>query len=70
DIKYLIALNNAEKAIGIRTLCCILELEQFYIENKIEPFLLKNELIQKTLKGRVLTNKGNIYLQHINLDQI
>ncbi|MGL4948175.1 MAG: Holliday junction branch migration DNA helicase RuvB [Mycoplasma sp.] len=65
DIKYLNHLHNNDNALGIKTLSSLLDLESLYIETKIEPFLLKNELIRKTGKGRTLTYKGKVYIQNL-----
>ena len=53
DIKYLNALKRHQPA-GINTLCSLTNIARDTIEEVIEPFLLRNNLIKKTSKGRML----------------
>lgn len=57
DIKYLVALKKCKSA-GIKSLSIITGIDPITIETKIEPFLLKLDLIEKTHRGRAITNKG------------
>jgi len=54
DRKYLQVLKNAKFPLGIHTLCSLTNLSKDTIENQIEPFLLRQGLIVKTLKGRII----------------
>lgn len=65
DMQYLLALNNSEKEMGIRTISQLIGLDEFTIETKIEPFLISNNYINKTNKGRILTKKGKLFLKNI-----
>lgn len=67
DIKYLKALACSDDYIGVKTLSSILEMDINLIENKIEPFLIRNEFIKKSNRGRTLTYKGNMYINKISL---
>ncbi len=58
DIAYLKLLFNNEEPIGLKTITTTLNLDQYTIEDKIEPFLLSNNLIRKTMRGREITSKG------------
>lgn len=62
DIRYLNLLKS-NKAVGLKTISQILNLDEKTIVNKIEPYLLKKNLILKTSLGRVLTNNGETYLE-------
>jgi len=53
DYKYLELLEN-NKAVSLKTLSKYLGVPTNTIENYIEPFLLRNNLIQITSKGRIL----------------
>lgn len=65
DINYLNAINN-EGCVGLKTIMSITELDQQTIENRIEPFLIKNKFIQKTAKGRTLTCEGEKLINRLN----
>ena len=65
DMQYLLALNNSEKEMGIRTISQLIGLDEFTIETKIEPFLISNNYVNKTNKGRILTKKGKLFLKNI-----
>jgi Holliday junction DNA helicase RuvB len=49
--------------VGIKTLSSLLDEEERTILENHEPFLLKLGLIEKTKKGRILTNKGYQYIK-------
>ncbi len=61
DLQYLRLLEE-NKTIGLKTLCQLLNTDEKTITNKIEPFLLKNMYINKTAKGRIITDKGISFL--------
>jgi len=58
DLLFLNVLKKSNQPIGLKTLSDIVNIDQETIQNKIEPFLLNNSLIQKNSKGRILTTKG------------
>ncbi len=67
DIKYLsILFENVQTSIGIKSLSQSLSIDSFTIENKLEPYLLINNLILKTPSGRTLTKKGVEYMHKLN----
>lgn len=62
DLNYLkVLLKN--KKIGLKTISQILNVDEKTIQNKIEPFLIKMNLISKSTNGRSITNKGINYLE-------
>ena len=66
DVKYLKALLYSDDYIGLKTISSIINTSSDIIENKIEPYLLKLELIKKTNRGRMITKKGVDYLEYEN----
>ncbi len=67
DIKYLsILYDNVQTSIGIKSISQSLSIDCFTIENKLEPYLLINNLILKTPSGRTLTKKGVEYMSKLN----
>jgi|TARA_R100001163_G_C5048796_1_gene185784 Holliday junction DNA helicase RuvB len=56
DRNYLKALKKLSdgSAVGVNTLCSCLNIDRKTLEQKIEPFLIRNGYIRKTPKGRVL----------------
>ena len=66
DVKYLKALLYSDDYIGLKTISSIINTSPDIIENKIEPYLLKLELIKKTNRGRMITKKGVDYLEYEN----
>lgn len=54
---------SIEKPIGLQTLACILGDDAETIENVQEPYLIMSGYMEKTPKGRVLTEKGNQILR-------
>ncbi|MBO7084569.1 hypothetical protein J6W20_01315 [bacterium] len=67
-MEYLQTINNCQhQVLGIKTICQITGYDSFTIENYIEPFLFKLELLTKTSKGRALTKKGQNLLNQLKL---
>lgn len=63
DVKLLKALSLAERAVGLATLSHILGEDEQTIEDVYEPYLIYNQYIEKTPRGRELTPKGEEYLE-------
>ena len=62
DYKYLTNLIKTKGFVGIKTLTQSLNLDERTIITKIEPHLLINGIIEKTINGRKITTNGkNIY---------
>lgn len=58
DIKYLEILFDAKRrALGLSTIAAALSEDEGTIEDVIEPYLLANGYIEKTAKGRIVTDK-------------
>ena len=66
DRKYLkcIAVDYNGGPVGIETLSASLLEQKDIIEDVIEPYLMQKGLVQRTSRGRILSDKGN---NHINL---
>ncbi len=64
DYKYLRVLqaNHDGDPVGLATLAVALSEDKNTIEVACEPFLIRQGLIKKTSRGRVLTNAGQEYL--------
>jgi len=63
DRKLLLLLENRKrKPLGLSTICAILNEDKSTVEEVIEPYLLFLGFIEKTPKGRVITEKGLKYL--------
>ena len=67
DRKYLkcIAVDYNGGPVGIETLSASLLEQKDIIEDVIEPYLMQQGLVQRTSRGRILSDKGN---NHINLN--
>lgn len=63
DINYLKVLQRQNKPTGIITLSMYLNTDKKTITDTIEPYLIKNEYIEITTKGRNITKKGIAYIQ-------
>lgn len=63
DISILKTLYNADKPIGIENLSIITNESIKSINQTIEPYLIRRELILRTGKGRTITQKGRNYLE-------
>ena len=65
DRRYLNALLESFRGgpAGVRALAASLHEEPDTIEAVYEPYLLRLGLIERSLRGRVLTDKGREYLQ-------
>lgn len=64
DVRYLTALEE-NGILGLDSIAQILDLPQTIILSTIEPTLIKNGLIKKTFRGRMITEKGEKFLQKI-----
>lgn len=64
DINYLKILA-ANKKMGIKSLSQMLNVDERTIQNKIEPFLIQMNLIQKNISGRNITTLGLNYLDNL-----
>ncbi len=51
------------KPVGIKTISSILHEEEDVIENVIEPYLIRIGFIEKTPRGRIITQKGLQYIK-------
>ena len=56
DLKYLNILAYSTRALGLSTIAAALSEDEGTIEDVIEPYLLSNGYIQRTAKGRILSN--------------
>lgn len=56
DRQYIMVLRKANKPLGLNTISCMTGIPKETIESKIEPFLFKLNLLEKTTKGRKLLN--------------
>ena len=61
DLKYLEILNLTNKPLAIKTLASKLNESIETIEDSIEPYLIENNFIEKTAKGRIITDKGKVF---------
>ena len=64
DRKILIVIADLYQGgpVGIQNLCTVLSEEIDIIENYAEPFLIRKGFLQRTVRGRVLTEKGKKHL--------
>lgn len=69
DQRYLrfIERGYGQKPVGIETISSGLMIEKDTIEQHIEPYLLKEGLIQKTARGRILNDKAILHLRTLDL---
>ena len=58
DMKYLSLLGSSAKPMGLATIANGLGIDSKSIESVIEPYLLQQDYIAKTPRGRFVTNKG------------
>jgi len=65
DYDFLIYLFESEKPVGIKNISTALGLDRDTIENIIEPHLVKEGLIKRTGRGRVITEAGIEWLIHV-----
>ncbi|MEF9984843.1 MAG: Holliday junction branch migration DNA helicase RuvB [Malacoplasma sp.] len=65
DIDYLKLLVSNKKT-GLKTISQVLYLDERTIQEKVEPYLIKKNLISKTNGGRIITEDGIQYLNEIN----
>lgn len=57
DLAYLDALEKSNVPLGLKAISSISGLTESAIEEHIEPFLLRTDIIRKTKTGRILTKK-------------
>lgn len=57
DIKYMNILKSANKPLGIKTISSLMNEDIQTIEDTIEPYLIENEIIEKTASGRIIGKK-------------
>lgn len=71
DRKYLlcIAENYAGGPVGVDTLAAALSEQRDMIEDVIEPYLMQQGLVQRTPRGRMISDKGFSYLGFNPRDQ-
>ena len=67
DVRYLLTLKNRFNGgpVGIETIASAIGEDTSNLEEVYEPYLLKIGLIDRTKKGRVLTNKGRTHLRSL-----
>ena len=57
-MNYLQYLADARKAIGVDTLATALGTDRVSLESVVEPYLIANQYIVKSARGRSITQKG------------
>jgi Holliday junction DNA helicase RuvB len=67
DIRYLLTLKNRFNGgpVGLETIASAIGEDASNLEEVYEPYLLKIAFIDRTQKGRILTNKGRLHLKTI-----
>ena len=67
DIRYLLTLKNrfGGGPVGLETIASAIGEDASNLEEVYEPYLLKLAFIDRTQKGRILTNKGKAHLKTI-----
>jgi holliday junction DNA helicase RuvB len=64
DRKFLFILfEKRNKAVGLNTICAILNEDRATIEEPAEPYLLSIGFVEKTPRGRMITDSGIQYLK-------
>ena len=65
DIRYLLTLKNRFNGgpVGLETIASAIGEDASNLEEVYEPYLLKIAFIDRTQKGRILTNKGRVHLK-------
>jgi Holliday junction DNA helicase RuvB len=63
DLSYLNAVSKIKRPVGLKTLSQIINVDPYTIETKIEPFLVAKSYIEKSIQGRIITKKGNAFVQ-------
>lgn len=69
DRKYLKALFDASKKspAGLSLLASLLATEAETLERSVEPYIMRLGLLERTPRGRVLTNEGLRYLNELEV---
>jgi Holliday junction DNA helicase RuvB len=57
DRQYLRVLSNSDIPLGVATISATTGIDKVTIEDLIEPWLLRNDIIKKTPRGRILNRK-------------
>ncbi len=67
DLKYMkcISKNFSGGPVGIENISASLLEEKDIIEDVVEPFLIKEGLVQRTSRGRILSEKGSKHIRSI-----
>lgn len=68
DRKYLkcISIDYNGGPVGIETISAALLEQRDIIEDVIEPYLMQRGLVQRTSRGRILSERGSNHITHIN----
>jgi len=62
DVKILKILNDSENPLGVENLSVLTNESKQAITETVEPYLIQQELIVRTGRGRIITDKGRSYL--------
>lgn len=62
DIKILMQLNGLEYPVGVDTLSAIVNEDKSTLEQEVEPYLVQEGLLERTKRGRIITDEGRRYL--------
>ncbi|MBL8014826.1 MAG: Holliday junction branch migration DNA helicase RuvB [Candidatus Doudnabacteria bacterium] len=62
-----LAVKFSGKPVGLGTLAASISEEAATVEDVYEPFLLRRGLIERTPRGRAITDQGTVYIQTKNL---
>lgn len=67
DRKILMLLNSTSKPVGVAAIAAFLEETKESLEQHYEPYLSAQGFIGRSPRGRAITEKGQEYLQYMNL---
>lgn len=62
DLKILKQLHRTEDPVGLETLATIVNEDKSTVEQEVEPYLVQEGLVNRTKRGRVITDEGRRYL--------
>ncbi|MDR3329780.1 MAG: Holliday junction branch migration DNA helicase RuvB [Mycoplasmataceae bacterium] len=63
DLAYLKAINDVKRPLGLKSISQLINIDVNTIETKIEPYLMQKQYVNKSISGRLLTNKGETFIK-------
>lgn len=66
DLKYLRYLDGVSRPVGLKTISTSIGIDEATLDSSIEPYLLESGFVEKSARGRILTESGKALTEQLS----